>query len=436
MYKYTKNSLLINPIKYSYSPYEGDEFIQKWIIHRSSYSKEISKYNQLNNKTLTYPKLPKILPPDGSEYDSFELGYLCDFLLHKYEATKKIYSKYINSKPIKSSGFKNIENYISTALLIEEFYSKTKDIKYLNCLIKLCDLFQSDKEFLLHSDIIEELITKEINHISNLISHISNIKTKEYKNFNNKSKIFNNPKKIKRLTLICCDSSRSSIYLQSLINANIYPENIIYMDNKKSKDKISRYPFKSLTFSPDWLFVPKYYIHPLELAKQNKINIIHAITKSINSDFIYECLKKINSKLIIYCGFGGEIVNTKLLKYFNFIHCHAGTLPKYRGSTTFYYEILDNEFPSVSCILLDKTIDTGPILSMKSFPLPFKTDNIDTLYEPSIRANLLCDVIFDSGLTLKLQSRKEQPKDKHKLNYFIIHPVLKHLSYSFLGNPE
>ncbi len=126
------------------------------------------------------------------------------------------------------------------------------------------------------------------------------------------------------------------------------------MNDNRANNKIKRYPYENLNCSPDWLFVPKEYINPIEIAKEKKINCIQIKTKSVNSKVIHECLKKIKSKLIIYCGFGGEIVSKELLKYFSFIHCHAGTLPKFRGSTTFYYEILSKSLPSVSCIFLDE----------------------------------------------------------------------------------
>tara|TARA_B100000214_G_scaffold358841_1_gene319696 strand:- start:105 stop:728 length:624 start_codon:yes stop_codon:yes gene_type:complete len=207
------------------------------------------------------------------------------------------------------------------------------------------------------------------------------------------------------------------------------------MNNTQARNKDIRYYYEKLYQAPDWLFVPKEYIHPRELAKENKINLIQINTSSVNSNVTYENLKKIKIKLIIYCGFGGEIVSQKLLDDFKFIHCHAGLLPKYRGSTTFYYEILNKQFPSVSCILLDKKIDTGPIIDIKSFPIPFKTDNIDTLYEPCIRANLLCDVIFNSGISLNLKS-KVQTLNENFSNYYIIHPILKHISYSLFRETE
>ena len=142
MYKYTTKSLLDNPLNYSYSSYEGDEFLKRWYIHRLSYCKELSQHYKLNNKTLTYPKLPDILSTIGSRNSRISEENSCNFLLHKYETTKKLYSQYIDNKPYEKYGFKNIDYYVSTALMIENFYSKSKELRYLNCLIKLCDLFR------------------------------------------------------------------------------------------------------------------------------------------------------------------------------------------------------------------------------------------------------------------------------------------------------
>ena len=430
MYNYTRKSLIDYPINYSYSSYDGDTFLKDWQIHRSSYLEELSQLKKLNYKNNISPELPFILKKNGEKDSSINEESLCNLLLRKYESTKKIYSRYINNKPVEASGSNNIEDYISTAILIERFYSESKDIRYLNCLLKLCDLFQSDKRFNQHFLYIKELISKELTHITELLDEKDYINAKEYENSEGQLMINDHPKIIRGLSLICCNSSRSSIYLQSLINANIYPENIIYMKTKKNEERINYYPYEKLSYYPDWLFVPEAYVHPQELATKYNINFIQIGTSSINSNLIYESLKIIKPKLIIYCGFGGEIVSEGLIKNFRFIHCHAGTLPRFRGSTTFYYEILSKRLPSVSCILLDSTIDTGSILSIKSFPIPSKKDNIDTLYEPSIRANLLCDVLFNIGDTLDIKA-KSQLNNAKQLNYYIIHPVLKHVSFSY-----
>ena len=59
----------------------------------------------------------------------------------------------------------------------------------------------------------------------------------------------------------------------------------------------------------------------------------------------------------------------------------------------------------------------------------------DILYEPSIRAYLLCDVILDCCILLNIKSKAQHKKQKN-LNYYIIHPVLKHVNVSYFRDPE
>ena len=432
MYNYTDGSLFDNPINYSFSSYKGDRFIDEWLFHRKSYLKELVKNNKLKVNVLSHPDLPTILDSNqviANEEESSKL------ILQKYESTKKIYSKYIDYKTIKASGFSNLDHYVSSACLIERVYYKTKDIRYLNCLLKLCDLFQSDRRFFSYSYYLSELINKEINHISVLVSQSSDLQIKVSEPSGMPLNIYENPNKIKGLILLCCKSSRSSIYLQSLLSSNIFPEYIIYMNSDIATYEYERYPYIKSNPTSDWIFLPKEYINPIELAKENNIKLINIKTNSVNSKLIFDQLTSVNPKLIIYCGYSGEIVSPELIEKFKFLHCHAGSLPKFRGSTTFYYEILSKNLPTVSCILLNKRIDTGPILALKSFPIPFKTDDVDNLYEPSIRANLLCDVLLNSDINLNLNSKPQLVKER-ALNYYIIHPVLKHVSFSMFKDPS
>ena len=53
-----------------------------------------------------------------------------------------------------------------------------------------------------------------------------------------------------------------------------------------------------------------------------------------------------------------------------FLHFHPGKVPDYRGSTTIYYSILDNDTCHVSAFFLRKTIDAGPIISVKQYVKP------------------------------------------------------------------
>ena len=105
---------------------------------------------------------------------------------------------------------------------------------------------------------------------------------------------------------------------------------------------------------------------------------------------------------------------------------HAGILPEYRGSTTAYYSILQDSYIGATSIFLNEKIDQGDIIYQEKFPMPSNKENIDYVYEPWVRSQVLVKTlklyIANEGFSLR-----EQSKDKAE-TYFIIHPVLKHLA--------
>ena len=65
----------------------------------------------------------------------------------------------------------------------------------------------------------------------------------------------------------------------------------------------------------------------------------------------------------------------------NFIHCHPGKLPQYKGSTTIYYSILRENKIYCSAIVLNKNIDEGDVLFTEKFPIPNNIFSIDKNYD-------------------------------------------------------
>ena len=94
----------------------------------------------------------------------------------------------------------------------------------------------------------------------------------------------------------------------------------------------------------------------------------------------------------------------------------------------FYYSILDSGKIGVSSILMDEGIDTGEIIKRKNDPAPLGI-NIDFIYDPFLRANLLVDTILNYN---SLKKKKIENK-KYLNNYYIIHPVLKYFALKKCG---
>ena len=150
--------------------------------------------------------------------------------------------------------------------------------------------------------------------------------------------------------------------------------------------------------------------------------------EDINSKSVEKFIADPKARLIIYSGLGGQIVSERIIRVAPpLLHLHSGWLPKYRGSTTIYYSLLNGELPAVSAILLNKGIDTGPLIMQKLYPNPPYWVDIDQVYDPTIRADLLCRLMikYVANGTLKEHSHQSDIKAH---TYYVIHPVLKHLA--------
>ena len=103
---------------------------------------------------------------------------------------------------------------------------------------------------------------------------------------------------------------------------------------------------------------------------------------------------------------------------------HPGLTRKYRGSTCFYYSILNEGSAGVTAFIMDKGLDTGDIIYEKIFEKP-QHRFLDEIYDPHIRSEALLDIMLQN--LLNKQDFKKQDICEGE-TYFIIHPVLKHIA--------
>lgn len=191
-YEYTKRNLLVHREDYMYSSFFGLEFLRDYIKNRELLIKHIANSKRKNayinnsldeytklllNKKLTYSSLKLFLlkcklidknKPDNksiktSKYiftdNLFKLILLSkienknkkiiqyiDKFLMKFEVSKKIHEKYdLSFKRVNSSNT-NLQIYINFALILCLTYVKLKNLRYLNCLLKVNDLIASQKK--------------------------------------------------------------------------------------------------------------------------------------------------------------------------------------------------------------------------------------------------------------------------------------------------
>jgi len=221
-------------------------------------------------------------------------------------------------------------------------------------------------------------------------------------------------KKIDNLGIIIFPSPRSRAYLQA---------------------------FEMLGFSPSYcLLVECDFIIPKEIGKRridyfdldkseesslNLMNVKYEKIKvnNINDNKILNKIINRSEEYFIYTG--GGIVSSEVLDLKKFIHVHSGDLPMYRGSTTFYYSLINDNKIVCSIILMNDKIDDGQIVYKKSFSISGDY-NLDYLYEPYLRSLTLADFIKKFNGTIIRNNTVKQIGFNE--TYYIIHPVLKHIA--------
>ncbi|MBL1320394.1 MAG: hypothetical protein COA63_004955 [Methylophaga sp.] len=226
------------------------------------------------------------------------------------------------------------------------------------------------------------------------------------------------------LILLAAPTARSQAYLQVLVASNLLPREVIFL----GEEVLSETQEESKYDVWNEIFIPDLNESIPQTCERLNIPITFCNTNSVNSPEAINALKKASSKIIVYSGFGGQIVSEEVLSIgSDFLHMHSGWLPEYRGSTTLYYALLDGEPPAVTALILDKTIDTGPIVARKKYPIPSSNMDLDRVYDSAIRADLLVDVVKEFVKEGVLPYVTEQDSSVGS-NYYVVHPVLKHLA--------
>ena len=218
-------------------------------------------------------------------------------------------------------------------------------------------------------------------------------------------------------SIVLYDNARGRSYIQHLCNEKLFPEEVFLMPNNwvvpdtlKMSNKIS--------------FDIQESVH--ETIKKYNLKTIPLEEASINSQDTINKIKKSSSKYIVFGGKGGEILKKPVLDCGKpILHIHPGITPYFRGSTTIYYSNLVGENETgCSAFFFNEKIDEGDIVLQQKFKM-IKNIDIDYLYDPEIRGKTL---VLAVKKLRKDFSTFPQPKDNSSLPYYIIHPVLKHLS--------
>ena len=214
--------------------------------------------------------------------------------------------------------------------------------------------------------------------------------------------------------MVAADTTRTKYYLRELIRNKFFPTYVLLLLNYNEK----LLPGQDSGESEREL---------VELLKNAGIEYDISPNSDINSNEVLTIISNRVELVFIFSGFGGVLLGDDILSIGKkFLHIHGGYLPDYKGSTTNYYSLINENTIGASSMFLTKEIDCGPVLLRKKFSPPKNRTEIDHIYDSEARAKVLIETLeyyVESG-----SFNFELENNKGGETFYIIHPVLKHLS--------
>ena len=226
------------------------------------------------------------------------------------------------------------------------------------------------------------------------------------------------------ILLLSGDSIRTCFYSQNLKYHSYNFSCLSYGSKRFEGIKINSTTEKF--FIDNNHFIPNTEIDLETFCKNSKIKHEKIDVEDINSIKIINYVKHRNPDLVIFSGFGGDLLSKQHFSLnIPYLHLHPGDLPNEKGSTTIYFSILSKRFVTVTSFIMNEKIDSGDIILKCRYDLPKKGVDIDYFFDNLIRSNCLIKTLESIKKKNRIESDNIRSND---LEYYIIHPVLKHLS--------
>ncbi len=227
------------------------------------------------------------------------------------------------------------------------------------------------------------------------------------------------------ILFLAANTPRSRAYAQAFAARGIALDQVILFDRPGAAQpgKAMLPPRPDI---PTVIPLPDPGIPLMQSFEDLTVKVWHIEAESVNDPAILAAVAEVDADLVIYSGYGGQLVSRELLSLGPpFLHAHSGWLPDYRGSTTIYYSLLAGKGCGVSVIQMVPAIDQGPILARRQYPAPPVGVDIDYFYDSAIRADLMAETILawqrDGQFSL-------QDVGIAGTDYYVVHPLLKHLA--------
>lgn len=228
------------------------------------------------------------------------------------------------------------------------------------------------------------------------------------------------------VVFLAADTARSRAYAQAMAVSGMIPETTLLFGGGSQK-RLGQAERVINSLAIEGVFTPVLGVPLEETCSSFNTPVEEIDAQSISDQAIADRLTELQPSLVIYSGFGGELVPGSLCRSWKLLHMHSGYLPEYRGSTTCYYSLLAENRCGVTAIFLSPSIDTGAVVAKEHYAAPAKDVDIDYVYDSAIRADLLVKVLKSYAETNGNLQMVEQDVSEGQ-TYYVIHPVLKNIA--------
>ena len=238
------------------------------------------------------------------------------------------------------------------------------------------------------------------------------------------------------ISVILANTNRARAYLQNLIRLGFCPKAAVYLEEGSQRLVEQVDDNKTFKKSEQSAFVG---IDELGIEFDQKEQIQDTLEKAqipystvssvnINAPEVIEAVAQLPTEYVLFAGPGAQLLGPQILAQGKQIfHVHPGALPAYRGSTTYYYAMLQGDKVGASVIIFNEGIDQGPIIHVKEYALKAGDYDIDHVLDPVLRTAVLIDCMKQGALEQEKQ-HEVQDKEDSANTFYIIHPLLKHLA--------
>lgn len=230
---------------------------------------------------------------------------------------------------------------------------------------------------------------------------------------------------INDVALVCADNVRARCYLQAFMARKLLPSFCLILPDAEPGNPASKRGLLPPAQVPWGKFDPERRIR--DLCTEAGIPCEFAPAHDINAPENVLRIAKLTQFVCVYAGFSGVILRAALLNCEKkFLHAHGGWLPDYKGSTTNYYSVLQENFCAASVMFLNEEIDRGIILCRRRFAAPADMSLMDYVHDNIFRAEVLCEVL---ATHVESKGWPDPVVENTPTNpYFVMHPLLRHLA--------